>query len=257
MGDNGTGTTYQDFYLSEFNISTTSNLATIAGAPTIPISGDATVNITTVSASTMSNLFTFGSDSVDINSIITEDLLYKVNWTDNSNNPLDIDIDNSSNIIYGNMDSGVPNQNVTYDYVRYIALKLFNTVKGVKLITNQSSLRSNLKNKLNVGLNNKLIELAALDPQTENDITNNPARSVMKQIIHNDPGRFHNISGELYYGPGTNLSGNTINMYKVPFIKGDRVYFNVTFDADESQHTIVNRPTAIQSRTYLFKLTLQ
>jgi hypothetical protein len=246
-----------NFYLSDFNITTTSDLATLPGAPVSPLSGDATVNITTVSASTMRNLFTFGSDSIDINDIVSEDLLYRVNWTDNSNNPLDIDIDLSANVITGNIASGLSNQNLTYDFVRYIALKLFNTANGVDLFNNESTLRSSLKNKFNVTLNNKLLELEALGSQTDNDTTDNPVRDIMNQMLNSDPGRFQDISGNLYYGPGVDLNSNLISMYKLPFISGDIIYFNVIVDASDTQSTIVNRPITIPSRTYLFKLTLQ
>lgn len=248
---------YQDFYLGQLNITTTSDLATLSGTPIISMSGDATVNITTVTATTMRNLFTFGTDSIDVNDVVPEDLLYRVNWTDNSNNPLNIDIDLSANVIIGNISSGLSNQNVTYDFVRYLALKLFNTPLGVDLFNNESTLRSSLKNKFNVSLNNKLLELEALGSQTDNDTDNNPVCTAMKRMISGDPARFQDISNNLYYGPGVDLNGNQINMYKLPFIAGDRLYFNVIVDASENQHTIVNRQLAIPTRTYLFKLTLQ
>lgn len=252
MGEN-----YIDFYLGQLNITTTSELATIPGVVVDPMSGDATVDITTVSATTMRNLFTFGTDSIDINDVVSEDLLYRVNWTDNSNNPLNIDIDLSANVITGNIDSGLSNQNLTYDYVRYIALKLFNTAKGVDLFSNESSLRSRLKNKFNVTLNSKLLELEALGSQTDNDTDDNPVRTAMNQMLHHAPDRFQDISANLYYGPGADLNGNPISVYKLPFLSGDKVYFNVIVDAAENQHTIVNREVAIPSRTYLFRLTLQ
>jgi len=257
MGDSGTGTNYQHFYLGQLNITTTSELATLGGAPNAPFSGDATVHITTVSASTMRNLFTFGTDSIDINDIASEDLLYRVNWTDNSNNPLNIDIDLSANVISGNISLGLGNQNVTYDFVRYIAVQLFSTANGVDLFNNESTLRSSLKNKFNVTLNNKLLELEALGSQTDNDTTDNPVRDAMRQMIHYDPSRFQDISSNLYYGPGVDLNGNPINIYKLPFNSGDNVYFKVILHASDTQHTIVNRVVSIPSRTYLFKLTLQ
>jgi hypothetical protein len=246
-----------EFYFSQLNITTTSDLATIGGECAMPLSGDATVNITTVSATTMRNLFTFGTDAIDINDVVSEDLLYRVNWTDNSNNPLNIDIDLSANVISGSVSSGLANQNVTYDFVRYIALRLFNTVNGVDLFGNESALRSSLKNKFNVSLNNKLLELEALGSQTDNDTTNNPARDALNHIKHHAPERFQDISNNLYYGPGVDLNGNEIGVYKVPFIAGDRLYFYVTIDAADNQHTIVNREVSIPTRTYVFKLTLQ
>jgi hypothetical protein len=257
MGDNGSGTNYQDFYLGQLNITTTSELATLSGGSSSPLSGDATVNITTVSATTMRNLFTFGTDSIDINDVVSEDLLYRVNWTDNSNNPLDIDIDLSANVISGNIASGLANQNLTYDFVRYIALQLFSTSNGVDLFNNESTLRASLKNKFNVTLNNKLIELEALGSQTDNDTTDNPVRDVMRQMLSSDPERFQDISGNLYYGQGADFNSNEISFYKVPFIAGDKVYFNVILHASDSQHTVVNRLVYIPSRTYIFKLTLQ
>lgn len=258
MGDNGSSSQYLDFYFGQLNITTTSDLATLhnPGDCDMPISGDATVIITTVSASTMSNLFAFSTDSVDINDEVMEDLLYRVNWTDNSNNPLGIDIDLSANVISGNIVSGLANQNMTYDYVRYIAVQLFNTANGVDLFGNESSLRSSLKNKFNITLNNMLKELASLDPQTANDTTNNPALSAMKQMLHHAPDRFQNTNN-LYISSGTDLNGDTIGIYKLPFISGDNIYFTVNVDAAENQHTVVNRNITIPRRTYLLKLTLQ
>jgi hypothetical protein len=259
MGDSGTGINNLNFYLGQLNITTTSELATLhnPGDCAMPFDGDATVDITTVSAATMRNLFTFGTDSIDINDIATEDLLYRVNWTDNSNNPLDIDIDLLANVISGNIASGLSNQNMTYDYVRYIALKLFNTANGVDLFNNESTLRSSLKNKFNITLNNMLIELASLGSQTANDTTNNPVLSAMNQMIHHAPNRFANIQNDLYYSQGVDLNGNEISVYKIPFIAGDKVYFSAIVDAAENQHTIVNRQITIPRRTYLIKLTLQ
>jgi hypothetical protein len=257
MGDNGSGTNYQDFYLGQLSITTTSELATLGGVPGSALSGDATVNITTVTAATMRNLFTFGTDSIDINDVVSEDLLYRVNWTDNSNNPLNIDIDLSANVISGNISLGLGNQNVTYDFVRYIAVQLFSTANGVDLFNNESTLRSSLKNKFNVTLNNKLLELEALGSQTDNDTTNNPVRDAMRQIINHEPTRFQDISANLYYGPGADLNGNEISFYKLPFITGDRVYFNVILHASDTQHSIVNRVVSIPSRSYIFRLTLQ
>jgi len=246
-----------DFYLGQLNITTTSELATLGGECGMPISGDATVNITTVSASTMRNLFTFGTDSIDINDVASEDLIYRVNWTDNSNNPLDIDIDLSANVISGSVASGLANQNMTYDFVRYIAVNLFNTVNGVDLFSNETTLRSSLKNKFNVTLNNKLLELVDLGSQTDNDTTNNPVRDALNHMLHHTHERFLDISNNLYYGPGVDLSGNEVGMYKVPFISGDRVYFSVIVHASDIQHTVVNRQITIPSRTYVLKLTLQ
>jgi hypothetical protein len=259
MGDSGTGTSYLNIYLGQLNITTTSDLGTLhnGGNCVEPFTGDATVNITTVSASTMRNLFTFGTDSIDINDIVSEDIVYRVNWTDNSNNPLDIDVDLSANVISGNIASGLANQNMTYDYVRYIALQLFNTVNGVDLFNNESTLRSSLKKKFNITLNNMLIELASLGSQSANDTTNNPVLSAMTQMIRRAPGRFENIQSDLFYGPGANLSGDEIFVYKIPFLPGDKVYFSVIVDAAEDQHSVVNRVITIPKRTYLLKLTLQ
>lgn len=249
---------YLEFYLGQLNVATNSKMATIVyGESSEPFSGDATVNITTVSASSMRNLFTFGTDSIDINDLVSENLLYRVNWTDNSNNPLDIDIDVSSNVIEGNIVSGVTNQNLTCDYIRYLAVKLFNTVNGVSFLNNKQSLRSSIKNQFNITLNNRLLELEALGSLTDSDIANNPARTVMKQMLKNDPGRFYDMSSDLYYGPGADLNGNIIIMNKLPFIPGDIVYFNVIINAADNQQTIVNRDISIPSRIYLFKLILQ
>lgn len=259
MGDNGSGTNNLNFYLGQLNITTTSDLATLhnPGDCEMPFTGDATVDITTVSASTMRDLFTIGTDSIDITDIVSEDILYSVNWTDNSNNPLDIDIDLSANVISGNIASGPSNQNMTYDYVRYIAVQLFNTVNGVDLFNNESALRSSLKNKFNITLNNMLLELASLGSQTADDTTNNPVLSSMKQMIHHAPDRFRDMQNTLYYGQGSDLTGNEISVYKLPFIAGDRLYFSAIVDAADDQHTIVNRQITIPRRTYLLKLTLQ
>jgi hypothetical protein len=247
-----------EFYLGQLNVATNSNMATlINGEISDSFSGDATVHITTVSASTMRNLFTFGTDTVDINDLVSENLLYKVNWTDNSNNPLDIDIDISSNVATGNIVSGVTNQNLTCDFIRYLAVKLFKTVNGVSFLSNKQSLRSNIKNQFNITLNNRLLELEALGSLTDSDITNNPVRTVVKQMLLSDPGRFYDMSSDLYYGLGADLNGNVISMNKVPFIPGDIVYFNVIVNAANEQHTIVNRDIPIPGRIYLFKLTLQ
>jgi hypothetical protein len=257
MGDYlATTTTYQDFYLGELDVSANSALAQLAGATTSVFTADATVDVSSVTVSTMRNLFTFGTDSIDIDDIISSDLLYRVNWTDNSNNPLGIDIDTLSLVSASAIDSAAANKNMTYDYVRYLALKLFNTANGVDLFSNEASLRSTLKNNFGVALSDRLVYLSGLGSQDDDDTSNNPSRSVLRQIINTDAGRFQDISGNLYYGPGTDANGDAISFYSVPFVAGDKVYFKVTVHADPTQHTIVNRSVAVESRSYLVRITL-
>jgi hypothetical protein len=259
MADTGylqTDASNQDFYLSELNIDASSALATLIGSATSAFTADATVDIQTVTVATMRELFNFQSDSIDINDIVSQDLLYRVNWTDNSNNPLGIDIDNSGNVIAGNIDGVPSNQNMTYDYVRNLALRLFNTANGVDLFNNEESLRATLKANFNIALNEQLLALAALGSQTF-DASSNPARSVMSQIINSDPGRLQDMSSNLVYNDEVDSEENPIKYYKVPFVAGDKVYFKVTVHAHENQHLVVSRQEQVPTRSYLLKLTLQ
>ena len=88
--------------------------------------------------------FQYQTDSVDINDVVANDVKFRVVYADAPNAPLGMDIDESTEVVEGAIDGTAGNKNITYDYTRYLALKLFNTHLGVDLFNNEEELRDDL-----------------------------------------------------------------------------------------------------------------
>jgi len=136
-----------------------------------------------------------------------------------------------------------------HDFIRYLALKLFNTYHGVDLFNNEQELKdeivrlgdtilSTIKNDLSIA-NNKT------NAETGND---NIGYKLMKQIGHHDPDRFRT---EVGYG-----ILNTNGVQSIPLLNNDKLIFNVTINPAEGQNNLTG-VNPIDSRTYRIVLILK
>jgi hypothetical protein len=190
------------------------------------------------------NIFQFSSDSINIDNDIANKIKYKVVYTAGVGiTNIVFNIDTSGSVISGYIHAGAVNNNATYDYVRYLAERLFNTHLGVDLFSNESELRTTLRDNFSTSFNYNMGLLH--DMSETNDSGNSPSKTILKQIIDVQPTRLKDIS-QLALGG---------NWFKSPLALGDILYFRLTVKADVNQHTLTNIDS-IPDRVYLIKATL-
>jgi hypothetical protein len=238
-----------DIYLPLFSVTVTSDLATIYGEQFASLNGDATADVD-ISTTLMQSLFQFQTDSTDINDISVNDIKYKVVYTSASPIlPLGIDIDVSSNVSFGAIsNTGGLNQNVTYDYLRHLAFKLFGTHLGVDLFNNEEAVRSALNLSFKTALDTMLSTDNGVERHSGEDTY---MRASLLQIIKFAPERLADITTYEVGVDGT--SGET--WYKTPFLAGDKIYFNLTVNPHADQDTATTGAT-VTPRVYLIRGTL-
>jgi len=239
-----------DIYLPLFSLTVTSDSATIYGETYTPLTGDATADVD-ISTTLMQELFQFQTDSVDINDVSVNDIKYKVVYTPaNPILPLGIDIDTSSNVSVDAIasNSGL-NYNITYDYLRFLAQSLFGTHLGVDLFNNEAAVRTALNTKFKTALNTMLVDDNGVEYTYDQD---SYMKSSLLQILNNAPARLTDISNNYTYGVD-GVTGET--WYKMPFLAGDKIYFNLTVNPAATQSADTTG-AAVQPRVYLIRGTL-
>jgi len=245
-----------DIYLPMFSISLTSDPATINLDSYTPLTGDAVVDVN-ISTTLMQGIFKFQSDSIDINDVSINiidvslnDIKYKIVYScANPILPLGIDFDTSSNVAV-NAITNKPglNKNLTYDYLRFLAHSLFGTYLGVDLFKNEETIRTSLNLKLKTALNNILTTANEVEM---NNTDSTIMRNILLQILYNDPARVADITTlEIGVDPVTNKM-----WYKIPFLAGDKIYFNITIQPASNQSAATTGAT-VNNRVYLIRGTL-
>jgi hypothetical protein len=231
----------QDFYLSQLDVSVDASFATLSGVNTSAFTGDATAAVD-ISLNTVMTMFQFYTDSIDVNDITNTDLQYKTVYT-TSADPLNIDLDTNTEMIASAIHIGASNNHVTYDFVRYLALKLFNTHLGVDLFSNEEPLRTTLNADFKSAFDSVLVGLN--DTGTTDNTGSTPSKSILDQVINSVPERLNDI---------TPLAVGS-HWYKAPLAAGDKLYFRLTVSAATNQESLTS-VSAIQDRIYLIKATL-
>ena len=130
----------QDFYLEQLSVSIDASTATFTDGVTVSFDGSASAQVD-VSYNVLRNLFQFSTDASDIDNTVATDILYRVSYTTETD-PLGIDIDTNTELYSEAIQSNATDNNITYDYVRYLAKQLTNTYLGVDLFNNESELRA-------------------------------------------------------------------------------------------------------------------
>jgi hypothetical protein len=232
----------QHFYLSHLDVEVDASSATLSGVNTSSFTGNATATVD-ISLNTVMTMFQFKTDSDDITDETATDILYKTVYA-TSADPLGIDLDTNAVVTSSAIDTDAINNHVTYDFVRYLASKLFNTHLGVDLFYNEESLRTTLNADFKIAFNTVLNTLNDEGEKDNSDST--PAKSILDQIIASDPDRLQDI---------TSLSVGE-NWYKVPLAVNDKLYFLLTVSAAENQHNLTSVET-IDDRVYLIEATLK
>ena len=256
-----------NFTLSGLNATMTMDVSgTLAGEAPAVLDVSA-VAIYYVKTADMVNVFRFQTDSFDVNDLSASDIKYYV-FRDAGNWPAALKI----NPAHAAMDASFmlltdvsANKNlVKHDFVRYLASKLFNTVYGVDLFSNETALLEDIATKgataraaIELALDNvnttKTIAAGAFtstdadasgNRYTTNALTDNTniCRELMRQIANGAASRFAATVASPY-----NQS--------VPLITGDTINFKVTIAAAALQHNLTG-VAAIENRVYRIKLIL-
>ncbi len=238
------------FYLSQLDVLVNSLSATLLGETSVDFSGNATVAVEIPLVNAM-NIFQFKTDSIDIDNETANDIKYKVVYdVDENTERMDFDIDTESLVISGHIHDGAADNNATYDYVRYLALKLFNTHLGVDLFSNEVELRTTLRDNFSTSFNSNMGVLAAIGET--NASGNSPSKTILNQIIKDQYVRLNTIT---QYELLDEL-GNGTGWYKCPFVVGDILYFRLTVQAAANQNNLTSVVESIPDRVYLIKATL-
>jgi hypothetical protein len=159
---------------------------------------------------------------------------------------------------------------VKHDFIRYIALNLFNTIHGVDLFRNEEDIRENLAyygEVARVGIMSVLDTVGTMSANitmavdgsgnrysTNEDMTvTNISRELMRQIAVSAPGRLVAID-EAEGGGGGGGGGGGIQ--SIPLSENDTLNFKVVMEASPGQHALTN-VAAIPARTYNIKLIMK
>ena len=237
------------FYLAPLNVDATSSLAALSGSPSGTFSGDAIANVD-ITLSTFRSLFQFQTDSTEISNDVADDVKFRVVY-ESSDAPLGMDINTYAEVVDGAIDANAVNNNITYDYTRYLAQNLFNTHLGVDLFSNEAELRSGLNDSFKTNFNDVLLALAASGSTNQNDTTS-PSRIIFNQLIANRPERFNDI----YNNEAEVVDGQ--HWYYMPGEVGDKFFFlvNVASYEDQQKLTDSTSTTQIPVRSYLISATI-
>jgi len=221
----------------------------------------------------MKNVFGYQIDGIDTNNIAADDIKY---YVDMEKWPENLTLNPSHAMMFNPLSAGgfdisdtaIPNTKklLKHDYIRYLANKLFNTTRGVDLMSNEFEIIENLAGNgslftsmnsrnildvLNSISTNSPTSLDGIDTNGKKYLTNttliprNIVRSIMEQINASDPKRFNNLNSE---------PNNTL-IRPVPFIVDDKLNFTLKIKAASNQNDLT-KVAPIPDRTYLISLVL-
>jgi hypothetical protein len=258
-----------DFVLDRFSAAyTLSESATMFEGASIALADVSATAVFYVSETDMKNVFKFQSDSFDINDLSASDIryfTYMSNWPEGLViNPVNamLDKSGSANAI---TQVGIPNKMlVKHDFIRYLALKLFNTPSGVDLFNNENELIAHLNDMGNASYQNDIsgslwkyatnastpidntnfiLDASSNDRCTTDHLTSNDniCRELFNQILYANKSRFSDISL------------NTLGVRSLPILSGDSISYRFTVFPKAGQNNITG-VAAFGGRSYRIKL---
>ena len=246
-----------------FNLST---LATLDASSISVESTDATA-VFYVRLSDMNNVFMYQSDASDITNVTADDIKYYVfhrKWPSELKlNPSHAMLNKSESAgMLGNSEGFSSDKSlIKHDFIRYIALRLFNTIHGVDLFHNESELLENttflgetVRNNIDTILSGVSTTSASqnmtYDASGNKYLTNdasgntNLCRELMRHIASVAPSRF--------YGNVPNHAG----LKNVPFLEDDALQYKLVVQAAATQNLLTG-VSEIPSRSYTIKFVLK
>jgi hypothetical protein len=236
---------------TQFALAITANNATMQAGSNPPVlSYDATAEVD-VQVAALKTLFQYHTDSTDLTDDLPDDLLYKVVYTNISNTAASTfgSIDLNSNIFVTNNYIQTNRDEVSHDYIKYIASSTFGTHLGVDLFNNEVTFRSDLQLLFSASLNTKLLECATSDTNAGKefvaDATASASQVIMEQI-------FKSALGSTRF---SSLESAGAGWYYMPFMSGDSVTFVLSIDANPVQKDRTG-VGAIPVRKYAIKMNI-
>ena len=245
------------------------NLSTLALLDASAVNMDATdaTSIYYVRLSDINNVFKYQTDSFDVNDITSSDIKYYVfhrKWpAELKINPSHSMMDKAESLnMLGNGEGYVSNKSLLkHDFIRYISLRLFNTIHGVDLFRNESDLQENavyFGETVRYNIDNILSGISttsnsgtmAIDSSGNKYLTNdssgntNLCRELMRQIAASASSRFYNNDG----------TDKTLK--NVPFLENDTIVFKLIIQSAVSQNSLTG-VGLIPSRSYTIKLVIK
>ena len=258
-----------EFYLPALDTEVTLIEGTLDGAAVAPASlGEHAIANISIPLATAKAMFKFQSDSLDFTDVSANDLKYYVYYDGAAGAFHDMNpataLVASSDVTLGASDAV---NEVKHDFVRSLAFKLFNTVHGVDLFSNEAALVADVVTK-GAGVTTKIRDLLAAVSNTDGTITvgNNPdkhmlntdehaiagniGRTIFRHIVASKPGR-------LVVGSEGGIT-NTAEIQSIPFIIGDYFVFKLTVNSSATQTQVIGdlTPNALSPRVYKIKLNL-
>jgi len=182
----------------------------------------------------------------------------------------------------GYPDSNRNKRTVAHDYIRSIAVDLFNTYQGAGLFQNYHELLRDIRNQFGFNGDNTLsavdgemanvifAKLNNIGMQSTNedlltdsnnfnykyanattlaDPNDNITKVLMEQMLGAQPSRFANL------GDSNLLSGFT-GLRTLPFLANDTISFKLTIHPAEAQNTLISNEITVHPRTYKIQLIL-
>ena len=256
---------YMNFALpgldSTFQLSTRGTI----DSSVIPVAATDATAVFYVKLSDMSAVFKFQTDDSDMNDVSANDVRYyvfKKDW------PIKLKI-NPAHAMLDKIESGGRLGTISYsaekslvkhDFVRYLALKLFNTIYGVDLFNNEAELIENI-------VYNGEVTRCGIEAvlETISTTSSSPTMSIdssgNKYLTNSDSSNINitrellrQIAGSSQVSRLSQLQGDGIQ--SIPFVENDTLNIKLTVAAALNQHTLTN-VEEIPARTYILKLVMK
>jgi len=255
-----------NFTLTGLNQAILMNTLAALDASAVSLESTDAVAVYYVKQSDIKNVFKFQSDSNDMNEVASSDVKYYVfdrNWpAELKINPLHAMMNKTeSENMLGNAETfDASKMLVKHDFIRYLSLRLFNTIHGVDLLKNEMDLlensvyggetnRNNIHGLLGNVSTTSSDESMSYDASGNKYLTNdasgntNLCRELLRQMVAGAPSRF-----------GVITNANTPQ--SLPFEPDDTINFKVTLQAAPLQNVLTG-VTEIPSRSYMIKLIIK
>jgi hypothetical protein len=250
----------QEFYLSVFDTSFTSIQATLPLKDIITPDFSANIYVD-ITQTHIRSIFQYDTSSVitHINDLSSDDLRY---YVDIANFPQS----NSGGVIADVSLVSDSTMNLKGDYIRDLALQLFNTPRGVDLFSNEDALLADFKSKSDTVWTNIRTIVTSVNKTNgtvnvgngtdgksrfyltnNNTTTTNLTRELLLQMVDASNSRFQNIQ---------NHYDSVSDLYAVPFEIGDKISFILTVHSHSNQKSIVGLSGPLMPRKYKISLNV-
>jgi hypothetical protein len=246
------------------------NLSTLALLDSSSVNLDAAdaAAVYYVRLSDINNVFKYQADAFDVNDVISSDVKYYVfhrKWpAELKINPSHAMMNKTESINMLGIGQGyMPNKSLLkHDFIRYIALRLFNTIHGVDLFRNETDIQENsvywgetvrhnidgILSGISTTSNSGTMSYdASGNKYLTNDSSGNTnlCRELMRQVAAGDASRFYN-----------NGANDSSGLKNIPFMENDTIVFKIILQAASGQN-ILTGVSEIPSRSYTIKLVMK